>query len=377
MMGSEKEVKKRGKYQKIPAETAAYIKYLHQQSGIRGKDLVEQFKMYSRTSIYRIMSEPINGRKGKDKRKSNPGRPCSLTERETRQIIRQVPILRKTFKGCFTVNDLRKAAAVPEEVNDITVRRVLHREGYRHRVSAHKGVLTEKDLKLRLKFAKNMKKTWSRGVWWEAICFYLDGTGFTYKRNPCEYARNCNTKTWRKDNERLAMNCTARGKKEGSGGRVAKFMVAIAYNKGVTMCVEYEEHLSGAVFAAMIEKHFPDCFANSQTIQPRKLFLQDGDPSQNSGIAVEAMKKVGATKFSIPPRSPDLNPIENIFHLAKVRLRKEAMKNEIMEETYPDFLERITKTLKGIPVEVINKTILSMPKRVDLVIQNKGQRLKY
>ena len=46
-----------------------------------------------------------------------------------------------------------------------------------------------------------------------------------------------------------------------------------------------------------------------------RLFLQDGDPCQNSGMAKEAMLRVNATLFPIPPRSPDLNPIENFFHL--------------------------------------------------------------
>jgi transposase len=38
-----------------------------------------------------------------------------------------------------------------------------------------------------------------------------------------------------------------------------------------------------------------------------------------------ALKKIGGKKFAIPPRSPDLNPIENIFHLVRRQLRYEAM----------------------------------------------------
>ena len=36
--------------------------------------------------------------------------------------------------------------------------------------------------------------------------------------------------------EGLAEGCTAKGKKEGSGGRVLKLFVAIRYNKGVIAC---------------------------------------------------------------------------------------------------------------------------------------------
>ena len=55
-----------------------------------------------------------------------------------------------------------------------------------------------------------------------------------------------------------------------------------------------------------------------------KLFLQDGDRSQNSKKAKTALDEVGSRQFSIPPRSPDLNPIENIFNLVKAKLREDA-----------------------------------------------------
>ena len=61
-----------------------------------------------------------------------------------------------------------------------------------------------------------------------------------------------------------------------------------------------------------------------------KLFLQDGDPSQNSCKARSAWDKIGARKLSIAARSPDRNPIENIFHIVKKKLQQDAleMKNE-------------------------------------------------
>ena len=44
--------------------------------------------------------------------------------------------------------------------------------------------------------------------------------------------------------------------------------------------------------------------------------LQDNDPSQNSKAARVEMERMNVVQFSIPPRSPDCNPIENIFNLA-------------------------------------------------------------
>ena len=74
-----------------------------------------------------------------------------------------------------------------------------------------------------------------------------------------------------------------------------------------------------------------------------KLFIQGGDPSQNSALARTALKRVGAKLLAIRPRSADLNPIENIFNVIKKNI----------------------------------STIASMHKRIDAIIGNKGSRTKY
>ena len=51
------------------------------------------------------------------------------------------------------------------------------------------------------------------------------------------------------------------------------------------------------------------------SINPKnKLFLQDGNPIQNSKKANRAFDAIGCKLFAIPARSPDVNPIENIFN---------------------------------------------------------------
>ena len=129
---------------------------------------------------------------------------------------------------------------------------------------------------------------------------------------------------------------------------MAKFTVAIAYGKGVTMCEEFKGTLNGSSFAEFVRTHFPPCFQNSANADG-KLFLQDGDHSQNSALAMDALGEIGGRKFAIPPRSPHLNPIENVFHLAKRRLKTEAVGKNITKETYDEFLLRIERTLKSTP----------------------------
>ena len=55
-----------------------------------------------------------------------------------------------------------------------------------------------------------------------------------------------------------------------------------------------------------------------------RLWIQDGDPSHNSAVARRSLKQMNAQLISIPPRSPDVNPIENIFHIVKKKLDDDA-----------------------------------------------------
>ena len=260
------------------------------------------------------------------------------------------------------------------EVSCRTVQRFLHSHGYRYLNSRKKGVLLNTDFKRRFKFAKAIRKDYNKNVWTEKIAFYLDGVSFIHKYNPYDQARAPKGKIWRKPQEGLARGCTAKGAHCGSGGRVAKFFVAISYGKGVILCEQYNS-LNGRYFKTLIEREFQRMFRESQ--KSSKLFIQDGDPSQNSALARTALKKVGAKLLAIPPRSPDLNPIENIFHLVKKILDADAMKNNIRYETYEQFSARIVETFKELDHTLIDRTIASMPKRIDAIIGNKGSRTKY
>ena len=105
--------------------------------------------------------------------------------------------------------------------------------------------------------------------------------------------------------------------------------------------------------------------------------FKDGDPSQNCADARAAMGRKKSELLKIPPRSPDLNPIENLFNMTSEILKKDAISRNIRKESFHEFEQRVVNTMKSIPVEYINKLISSMNKRIELVIKNRGQRIKY
>ena len=89
------------------------------------------------------------------------------------------------------------------------------------------------------------------------------------------------------------------------------------------------------------------------------------------------MARCHSELLKIPPRSLDLNPIENIFHIVSKKLEKDAVEKNITRESYEQFCERVKRTISGISYHLIDKTIQSMSFRVAEIIQNGGERLKY
>ena len=51
------------------------------------------------------------------------------------------------------------------------------------------------------------------------------------------------------------MKCTTKGKKEGSGGKMVKLFVAIAYGHGAVLCEPYAEQLTGQ-FCRLCQRTF-------------------------------------------------------------------------------------------------------------------------
>ena len=74
-------------------------------------------------------------------------------------------------------------------------------------------------------------------------------------------------------------------------------------------------------FASFIDQHFNTMFERSAK-GLTCLWLHDSDPSQSSKRACEDMARCHCKLLKIPPQSLDLNPIENIFHIASKKLER-------------------------------------------------------
>lgn len=102
----------------------------------------------------------------------------------------------------------------------------------------------------------------------------------------------------------------------------------------------------------------------------------DNDPLQTSAKAMAALKKLCITLQHIPPRPPDLNPIENMFNIVR-RMREDAKNKKITRETWEQFVTRVKTTILLTSKDYIDKTSDSMSKRINQIIRSKGKQIKY
>ena len=285
----------------IDSVTRARAYYLCRVKGLSVRTVASMCKI-SVASVYRIAHEKTYKRRTSEETRR-------VKWPRQRRLIRCITVLKKR-EGNFTCKAIMDEAGIQRK--DVSVRKVsrfLNSQNYCYLQTRKKGSWQRKTTSKGLSLQSTRKRTTASKFGQRELPF----TGFTYKRNPLDQARAPKARVWRKKSKGLAPGCIAKGHKEGTGGKVLRLIVAnIFYNKGVICCEPYEKMKYGRYFAAFIDNHFDRLFAAADKGCTR-MFLQDGDPSQNSASARAAMQRTNSTLIKLYRRSPDLAVIENVF----------------------------------------------------------------
>ena len=102
------------------------------------------------------------------------------------------------------------------------------------------------------------------------------------------------------------------------------------------------------------------------------IYVDDNARPHRVAIVTEALRNNNKTCLNLPPKSPDLNPIENIWSNLKLRIRKQ----ENPPQTIADLEGAIGEEWDNIPQDLINNIIDSMP-RCRMVVNQRGGPTKY
>ena len=102
-------------------------------------------------------------------------------------------------------------------------------------------------------------------------------------------------------------------------------------------------------------------------------FQQDSAPSHTSKSTKQWFAQNEIPLLFHPPSSPDLNPIEPVWHELKTRLR--ALPHP--PNTVNQLKDVIRTVWDEIPIEDINKHIRKMPERVEAVSKARGGHTRF
>jgi transposase len=99
--------------------------------------------------------------------------------------------------------------------------------------------------------------------------------------------------------------------------RTLTFIAALRYDRIDAPCV-LDGPVNGQLFTAWVEQFLVP------TLKPRDIVILDNLGSHKSAAVRKAIRSAGAKLLFLPPYSPDLNPIEQVFAKLKLMLRKAA-----------------------------------------------------
>jgi transposase len=145
--------------------------------------------------------------------------------------------------------------------------------------------------------------------------------------------------TWAKTNMtrthgRAPRGCRLLAKVPHGRWRTLTFLAALRHDRLEAPCV-FDGPINGELFLAYVEQLLVP------TLKPGDIVIFDNLGSHKGKAVRRAIRAAGAKLFFLPPYSPDLNPIEQVFAKLKALLRKAA------ERSVDATCQRIGTTLQA------------------------------
>ncbi|ESK88618.1 hypothetical protein Moror_3116 [Moniliophthora roreri MCA 2997] len=102
-------------------------------------------------------------------------------------------------------------------------------------------------------------------------------------------------------------------------------------------------------------------------------FQQDSAPSHTAKSTTQWLCSHNINLFPHPPSSPDVNPIEPLWHELKHHLHERQHRPTTME----GLIAVVKEVWEEIPVDIVNKYVAWMDKIVDAIIKAHGGHTRF
>lgn len=310
--------------------------------------------------------------RGDTKSVSRSGRPKKLNNRDRRHLKRYV---KKNWN-----NRHQPLRDISDIINHViganTLRKEIQAFGLNHRRERKRPYLSRAQKKARLKFAKEHLH-WTIEEWCRVL--------FTDEMGLQTGANGGMIWVWRAPDEEYLEDCC--GVTHKSGFKKIKVWGAMRYGALSKLVVlkEREERDGEGRFSGkdyveqVIDKELFNFWASSMEELGDVLVMEDG-AGYHEGAATKRRKEYekdggwhGWGPHTWPANSPDLNPIENLWHILRSNIRKRVPKPMRKE----DLIAAVQEEWVKLDMKKVNRLIESMPRRLQAVIDAKGGSTKY
>lgn len=284
-------------------------------------------------------------------------------------------IVLSSFRWQVTLKMLMMTVKLPHCSRVIA--NALHKRNIYFRRLRSKPRLTEQDIQDRLEWAAKYRSK-SRAGWLKHLDFCLDLKNFqvflTGKARHYAAMRQCRG-AYRQKGQGLDKGYVRPSKTLKFNTGSPSVMIACAIGHGRLRVWKAQGKWNGPA-AAHFYKHLKGVAVK---VAPKKQYhriLEDNDPAGlQSGAGREAKAELRLTTFSIPKRSPDLNPLDfGVWKEVSRRMREQEQHwPEKKTETREAYLKRLSRTARALPAKFINACIADLRRRAQRLYERGGE----
>ena len=281
------------------------------------------------------------------------GRPRATTPRIDKKIVNMIENSESpnASKVAEMLTEINLAAISPR-----TVRNRLKEVGLHGRAPLKKPLLTKKHIKSRFDFGLKHQK-WTVEDWKKVL--------FSDESKLNRRGSDGKTWTWRKSGELLKAKHIKQTVKHDDS-----VMVWGCFSSACVGDIHViEGYMNASIYIRILSGHMVP--SANRLFSGSYIFQQDNDPKHTAKVVQNYLKGKNIEVLDWPSNSPDINPIENLWHELKKLIKLEQVKKKT------DLHEALIRCWKKITPEYCNKLVESMPRRIDQLVKNKGLWTNY